>query len=338
MRIATYDRFWSIIIWDAVSGEVECEWPVENYFFEASISPDGMRLATAKFTEIAIWDAEHGTILATIPTQRRNGMEHILLTWSIGDVLVFNDHDNLICIWDVKEASMVRSIPAREPEITEDSFVVISYDGRWAVLRETAGGPIELWRLTDGALHHTLDTYDDTLGRRIQLISAAFDVPNNTLTGMDSDGIVYRWSIETGERLHHVKVDALSSIAFTRTILKSVVSRNGDWVCWTMDGDTHNVAHISETKEGRRIWSTHGHRDELESIQFSPDGELLATSSRDCALRLWRACDGTCVAKETHPEKGPAQLAFSEDGELLVMGGRDGMVRIIRIRDLEETE
>ena len=233
---------------------------------------------------------------------------------------------------------MVRCIPARPPGLTWSLLLVVSDDGRWAVSREMEGDPTELWRLTDGTLHHTLDTYDDTLGRRIQLISAAFDVPNNTLTGMDSDGIVYRWSIETGERLHRVKLDVVSITRTFRRILKSVVSRNGYWVCWTVYDYQYNVAHIAETKEGRWIWSTHGHRYELESIQFSPDGELLATSSRDCALRLWRTRDGTCIAKEAHPEKGPAELAFSEDGELLVMGAHDGTVRIIRIRDLEETE
>ena len=65
--IATYDHHWSIIIWDAISGGVKREWLTADVHFGASISPDGMRLATADDTEITIWNAEHGTILSTIP-------------------------------------------------------------------------------------------------------------------------------------------------------------------------------------------------------------------------------------------------------------------------------
>ena len=336
--IATYDHHWSIIIWDAISGGVKREWLTADVHFGASISPDGMRLATADDTEITIWNAEHGTILSTIPVYSLDGPFPESITWLTDDILFFNDRVSLIYIWDIKKASMVRRIPARKRECTLDCVLRISDDGMWAILREALGRPTELWRLTDGALHHTLEIYDETRDQKTDLISTAFDVPHNTFTGMDSHGTVFRWNIETGERLHHVRVDGFSVTGIVRRILKSVVSRNGDWVCWTMDDDTRKVAHIAETKEGRRIWSTHGHRYTLESIQFSPDGELLATSSRDCALRLWRTRDGTCVASETHPKKWPAQLAFSEDGELLVMGAYDGTIRIIRIRDLEEME
>jgi WD40 repeat protein len=71
----------------------------------------------------------------------------------------------------------------------------------------------------------------------------------------------------------------------------------------------------------------------VDSVSFSPDGHLLAASSRDGRVRLWRMADRTVVSTLEAP--GVSQnvgysydLAFAPDGKTLAFGLPDGTVRL----------
>jgi WD40 repeat protein len=69
-----------------------------------------------------------------------------------------------------------------------------------------------------------------------------------------------------------------------------------------------------------------GHRDEIRSLTFAPNGRLLASGCGDGSVGLWKIPDG----KGPHRlkgHKGPVNcLAISPNGRTLVSGGRDGAV------------
>lgn len=60
---------------------------------------------------------------------------------------------------------------------------------------------------------------------------------------------------------------------------------------------------------------------------FSPGGRLLATSSVDSTVRLWRLSDNQLVATLRHPI-GVTSVEFSPDGQTLVSGSYDAQVRL----------
>jgi WD40 repeat-containing protein SMU1 len=70
-----------------------------------------------------------------------------------------------------------------------------------------------------------------------------------------------------------------------------------------------------------------------------PAGDLLASGSRDGAVKVWRLASGEAVAKFAAPHGGaggaPAgvtALAFSRDASLLLTGGFDGLVKVHGLR------
>jgi WD40 repeat protein len=67
-------------------------------------------------------------------------------------------------------------------------------------------------------------------------------------------------------------------------------------------------------------------------LAFSPDGSLLAASSADGSIRLWRVAERGPPRILVH-EGGATSLAFSGDGRLLASGGYDGQVRLWRVAD-----
>jgi WD40 repeat protein len=65
-------------------------------------------------------------------------------------------------------------------------------------------------------------------------------------------------------------------------------------------------------------------------VAFSPDGQILATSSVDSTVKLWRVGDGKLLRTLQHPE-GVTSIAFSPDGQQLVSGSYDSKVRLWRM-------
>jgi WD40 repeat protein len=77
----------------------------------------------------------------------------------------------------------------------------------------------------------------------------------------------------------------------------------------------------------------HGHKDRVLSLDFSPDGKLLATGSIDNTLRLWRVRDAVLL-RTMRGNPFPVQtLKFSHDGKRIATGSSDGLIRIWRVSD-----
>jgi WD40 repeat protein len=72
-----------------------------------------------------------------------------------------------------------------------------------------------------------------------------------------------------------------------------------------------------------------GHAARLWEVQFSPDGELLASGDVDGVIKLWRKKDGQVVRTLEHPG-GVTALAFSPDGIHLATTGYDSKIRLWR--------
>src|SRR5947209_19898059 len=82
----------------------------------------------------------------------------------------------------------------------------------------------------------------------------------------------------------------------------------------------------------RCVRSFRPHDAVLRQLAFSPDDRVLATSSANGAVKLWRVDDGTLVRALVDPG-GVASLAFSPDGQSLVTGSYDRPVRSWRVAD-----
>jgi small GTP-binding protein len=93
-----------------------------------------------------------------------------------------------------------------------------------------------------------------------------------------------------------------------------------------LEPELPSVQQAGEIPRGMRLRHVlHGHTKEIGRLSWSPDGQRIATPSRDGTVRIWNANDGTRQILEGSFEGSLYFAAWSPDGALLASGGPGGV-------------
>ena len=85
---------------------------------------------------------------------------------------------------------------------------------------------------------------------------------------------------------------------------------------------------IYETSTYQEIDLLTGHAALVKTVAFSPDGNTIATGSRDGTIQLWDRTTDTYKKRLTEYNLETNTIAFSPDGKTLVTGSDDGNIRL----------
>ena len=69
------------------------------------------------------------------------------------------------------------------------------------------------------------------------------------------------------------------------------------------------------------------HKDWVSSVSWSPDGQLLASASKDSTIKLWKA-DGTLLKNLPGHKAGVYSVSFSPNGKLIASASEDKTVKL----------
>ena len=147
------------------------------------------------------------------------------------------------------------------------------------------------------------------------------------------DGNIYSWAAKTGLPSRVINTGPGASVALCR-VGKNVLSVKHDKSVktWDLAPGWRLERTIGKTGDAKVIV------DRVNSIAFSPDGNLLASASgvpsRSGAINIWQVKDGkeVCRNADSHSDTISA-IAFSPDGSRLATGATDRFVKVFKVAD-----
>ena len=109
------------------------------------------------------------------------------------------------------------------------------------------------------------------------------------------------------------------------------VGGSSSWV----DAKDPKYLEIWDMKTKEVVYVLDGHNDQVNSVAFSPNGQVLASGSNDGNVKLWDVNSGKeilTLSPQTNEESASmiTSVAFSPDGQLLASGSKSGYVTIWR--------
>ncbi|MGW0171815.1 nSTAND1 domain-containing NTPase [Streptomyces sp. NPDC003343] len=335
-----------------------------------AFSPDGLTVASATDREVELWnvaDEAHprpigrllghtgfvtavafrpdGGGLATVGTDRtvllwaqprmlvtRTSSPLTSLKFSrSGRMLAGTSDDNVTRLWNVADPTPSNLLGGRLAGPV-DSINSPSFSPDFRTLALGIDEPIRLWDLADPG-HPTL------LGRLSvgtdYYISALAFSPDGHALASGVGGVVQLW--DTADRAHPTSLGRplISSEGYVNAM---VFSPNGHVLASAWDQEGHDAVRlwdVNELSRPRPLKRFPGIGDTVESLQFSPDGRILALVSSQGSAWLWQAGSEKRPTQLAMPGADFAQvlsLAFSSDGRMLATGGLDG-VRLWDVTD-----
>ncbi len=324
--IASVDADSGVHLWNVKSGE-----ELKNIKTRPGLilfSPDDTILAIANDSrEVKLLGVSTGNISITLKTQPQT------IFWSIafsadGKRLVSLHSDGSVRTWDVKNGHLIKSRKMFSNK-NEPSIFILSPDGKM-VAAEMPNDELVVWEIATGQKLKTIFMNGMRVeklnfsvnGKRLACVCESANINKST-----SDTVA-AWDIETGKRLkmaggftYFVALSPDGNILLTTVLEPSIklwdiatgavlrrlergnasplysyslaISPDGTSLA---TGDNDLTIRLIEVKTGAIKQEFKGHTGAITSVDFSPDGRMLASSGRDGLTNIWDVAGGNRIA------------------------------------------
>jgi len=347
---------------DGVGSSVQIS-GLEHELSCASFSPDGLRVAIARRNQwdwgddVGIWDLD-GCKRVVEPLLAHELKISAAAVSSNDTFVVSGSQDGAARVWDLHTGEL-RLAPLIGPT-RPVRHVVISPNGR-LVAAALSDHTIWIWNAQTG----------ETIGQPLQghvdeILNLAFLPDSRCLISGSSDKSVRIWEVETSKLL---KAHSLSSVVWWSDSAFSpdgqIMATSAGKLIYIWHADTGQpacepladdsdysyslcfspdctcIASGGGLKYNIMVWDIstrqllhvlEGHHALVNLVAYSPDGQLICSSSLDNTVRIWNASDGSSIATLGGHVENANFMAFTPDGRSLVSAFNE----TIRIADIAE--
>ncbi|MBX9628046.1 MAG: hypothetical protein K2X82_29880 [Gemmataceae bacterium] len=314
--------------------------PPEAYRFPAVVNalaftPDGKFLVAGGHHELTVWDAAAGKLVKRVRTRAERAYGMVFLPdgklvvaggrpGQEGDVRVYDlsakgKAENGV---EVLDGVADPKVLVKHLLDVEDSVLCVAASADGKLL--AAGGcdrAVRVWDLSGGIAAAKLDQTVENHADWILGVAVSADGKYLVTAGRDKTAKV--WDLKAKE----------SVVTFPehQAIVYGVAAPAGDTIFSV--GADKQLRTWKPGGEGKQVKSEGGHADDVFKVVAHPKQPVLATSSADKAVRLWKSEPLQAGKKLEGLTDYAYAVAFSPDGELVAGGGYDGQVVVWKVAD-----
>ena len=225
--------------------------------------------------------------------------------------------DASVGIWLIATGEEEHRLTGHENIVTDVEF---SPDGA-TLATSSADTTVRLWDAATGQQLHTLQKHIDYVfklsfssdGARLASSSAAIGVSESERT--PAHNTIQVWDVSSGDNTLTIPPEG---IGFVRDVEFSPDGQTIAATTWS--SALGGTARIYDAATGEELHRLYAHRDTIANIEFSPDGALLATASRDATVKIWDISKGVLVTSFVDFPERVEDIEYAPDGEFMMIG------------------